>query len=114
MIFVILALVLLTFACLGIFLSRQFEVVQMYTSKSSTILFALILSIIIFFWDIGQSGSVIYSFGYVIGFVYLFTVPVSFIAVYLFNKSVSNLKEFSHAFFFSLIIVLISYLDYIN
>ena len=114
MIFVILALVLLTFACLGIFLSRPFEVVQVYTSKSYTTLFALILSIIIFFWDYGQSGAVIYSLGYVIGFVYLFTVPASLIAVYLFNKSISNLKDFSHAFFFSLVIILISFIDYIN
>ena len=113
MIFIILFLVLLTFACLGIFLSRQSELVKLYTSKSHTILFATILSIIIFFWDYGQNASVMHSLGYVIGFVLLFTVPASFIAVYLFNKSFSNSKEFFHALFFSLIIVLISYLDYV-
>ena len=113
MIFVILFLVLLTFACLGIFLSRQFELVELYTSKRHTIFFATILSIIIFSWDYGQNASVVHSLGYVIGFVFLFTVPVSFIAVYLFNKSISNLEDFCHALFFSLIIVMISFLDYV-
>jgi hypothetical protein len=113
MIFIILFLVLLTFACLGIFLSKQSVLVELYTSKSHTILFATILSIIIFFWDYGQNVSVMHSLGYVIGFIFLFTVPASFMAVYLFNKSFSNSKEFFHALFFSLIIVLISFLDYV-
>jgi hypothetical protein len=113
MIFLVLALILLTFSCLGIFLSRQYKAVALYTSKSHTILFTTILSIVIFFWDYGQNASVIHSLGYVIGFVFLFTAPVSFIAVYLFNKSISNLEDFSHAFFFSLIIVMISFLDYV-
>ena len=113
MIFLVLALILLTFACLGIFLSRQFEVIKLYTSRSHTLLFTSILTIIIFFWDYGQNASVVHSLGYVIGFVFLFTVPVSFIAVYLFNKSISNIDDFYHAFFFSLIIVMISFLDYV-
>ena len=111
MIFIALALVLFALSCIGILLSRKYKFIEIYTSKSHTILFALILSILVFSWRIEQNGSIAGSIGYVIGYIYAFSIPVSLSAVYLFNKSITNSKDFFHAFFFSLIIIFIFILD---
>tara|TARA_B110000008_G_C16409673_1_gene339259 strand:+ start:31 stop:387 length:357 start_codon:yes stop_codon:yes gene_type:complete len=109
----ILIVILLIFgiSCLGIFLTRKFKAIKNYTSKTSTILFLVFLSIFVFFWNFAENGNVAHSIGFVAGYVYLFTVPCAFFATVIMNKFKNNKKEFWHSWFFSLIpifIVLIS------
>tara|TARA_B100001057_G_scaffold384136_1_gene390540 strand:- start:292 stop:651 length:360 start_codon:yes stop_codon:yes gene_type:complete len=109
---IIVTILLLTGAsCLGIFLSRQNKSIKNFTNKNQTILFLAILSIIVFVWDIKEDGSVAHALGFVLGYVYLFSVPCSFIAVFLLNKFKNNPKEIWPSLFFSLIIICVVFIN---
>ena len=98
-------------SCLGIFLTRKYKTIKNYTSKTQLILFLAILTIFVFFWNLKEDGDVAYAIGFTIGYVYLFTVPSTFFAVFIMNKFKNNKKEFWNSWFFSLIpifIILIS------
>ena len=101
--YLIIILIIFGISCLGIFLARKFKVIKNYTSKISTILFLVILSIFVFFWNLVENGDVAFSIGFVAGYVYLFTIPCAFLATFIMNKFKNNKKEFWNSWFFSLI-----------
>ena len=104
-------LIITGISCLGIFLSRKYKTIKNISSKNQLILFLVILTIFVFFWNLKEDGDVAYAIGFTIGYVYLFTVPCSFLAVFIMNKFKNNKKEFWNSWFFSLIpifIILIS------
>jgi len=104
-------LVIVGISCLGIFLSRKNKIIKNYTSKSQLILFLVILTIFVFFWSLKNEGDMAYSIGFTIGYVYLFSIPCTFLSVFIMNKFKYNKKEFWNSWFFSLIpifIILIS------
>ena len=104
-------LIIVGISCLGIFLTRKYKTIKNYTSKTQLILFLAILTIFVFFWNLKEDGDVAYAIGFTIGYVYLFTVPSTFFAVFIMNKFKNNKKEFWNSCFFSLIpifIILIS------
>ena len=58
-----------------------------------------------------MDGNTATAVGFVTGFVYLFSIPCAFLAVFIMNKFKNNKKEFWNSWFFSLIpifIILIS------
>ncbi len=100
-------LIIVGISCLGIFLSRKYKTIKNYTSKTQLILFLAILTIFVFFWNLKEDGDVAYAIGFTIGYVYLFTIPSTFFAVFIMNKFKNNKKEFWNSWFFSLIPVFI-------
>ena len=110
-IFIILSLltvlIITGISCLGIFLTRKFKTIKNYTSKTPTILFLVILTIFVFFWNLGVDGNIATAVGFVTGFVYLFSIPCAFLAVFIMNKFKNNKKEFWNSWFFSLIPIFI-------
>tara|TARA_B100000579_G_C22698436_1_gene788580 strand:+ start:526 stop:885 length:360 start_codon:yes stop_codon:yes gene_type:complete len=108
---IILIIILTGASCLGIFLSRQNKSIKNFTSKNQTILFLAILSILVFIWDFQKDGNAANALGFVIGYVYLFSVPCSFIAVFLLNKFKNNPKEIWPSLFFSLIIISVVFIN---
>ena len=44
-----------------------------------------IITIFVFFWNLKEDGDVAYAIGFTIGYVYLFTVPSTFFAVFIMN-----------------------------
>ena len=98
-------------SCLGIFFTRKYKIIKKHTSKAQLILFLVILTIFVFFWNLKEDGDVAYAIGFTAGYVYLFTIPCAFLAVFIMNKFKNNKKEFWNSWFFSLIpifIILIS------
>ena len=88
-----------------------YKTIKNYTSKTQLILFLIILTIFVFFWNLKEDGDVAFAIGFAIGYVYLFTIPCTFLAVFIMNKFKNNKKEFWNSWFFSLIpifIILIS------
>ena len=100
-------LIIVGISCLGIFLTRKYKTIKNYTSKTQLILFLAILTIFVFFWNLKEDGDVAYAIGFTIGYVYLFTIPSTFFAVFIMNKFKNNKKEFWNSWFFSLIPVFI-------
>ena len=96
-------LIIVGISCLGIFLTRKYKTIKNYTSKTQLILFLIILTIFVFFWNLKEDGDVAYAIGFTIGYVYLFTIPCTFLAVFIMNKFKNNKKEFWNSWFFSLI-----------
>ena len=104
-------LIIVGISCLGIFLTRKYKTIKNYTSKTPTILFLVILTIFVFFWNLREDGNVAHAVGFTFGYVYLFTIPCTFLALFVMNKFKNNKKEFWNSWFFSLIpifIILIS------
>ncbi len=100
-------LVIVGISCLGIFLTRKYKTIKNYTSKNQLILFLAILTIFVFFWNLKEDGDVAFAIGYTIGYVYLFSIPCTFFAVFIMNKFKNNKKEFWNSWFFSLIPIFI-------
>ena len=104
-------LIIVGISCLGIFLSRKYKTIKNYTSKTQLIFYLAILTIFVFFWNLKEDCDVAYAIVFTIGYVYLFTIPSTFFAVFIMNKFKNNKKEFWNSWFFSLIpifIILIS------
>ena len=104
-------LVIFGTSCLGIFFTRKFKTIKNYTSKTPTILFLVILTIFVFFWNLREDGDFAHAIGFTLGYVYLFTIPCTFLALFVMNKFKNNKKEFWNSWFFSLMpifIILIS------
>ena len=101
----ILIFILTGASSLGIFLSRKNKSIKNFTGKNQTILFLAILSIFVFALDLQRGGDVAHALGYVVGYVYTFTLPCSFLAVFLMNKFKINSKEIWSSWFFSLTLV---------
>ena len=110
-IFIPAILILIAVSCLSIFISRKLKFFQKNTSKSQTILFLLILSVIAFYLDYNEVGSVMGAIGYVIGFVYLLPLPSSLIGVLIMNKFKINKDEYWNSLFSNLIIVFLVLLN---
>ena len=100
-------LIITGISCLGIFLSRKFKTITNYSSNNQLILFLAVLTIFVFFWNLKENGDAASAIGFTIGYVYLFTLPCSFLAVFIMNKFKNNKKEFWNSWFFSLIPVFI-------
>ena len=100
-------LIIVGISCLGIFLTRKYKTIKNYTSKTQLILFLVILTIFVFFWNLKEDGGVAHAIGFTIGYVYLFTIPCTFLAVFIMNKFKNNKKEFWNSWFFSLIPIFI-------
>ncbi len=100
-------LIITGISCLGIFLSRKYKSIKNYSSKNQLILFLVILTIFVFFWNLKEDGDAAYAIGFTIGYVYLFTIPCSFLAIFIMNKFNFSKKEFWNSWFFSLIPVFI-------
>ena len=101
------ALIIIVISCLGIFLTRKFKTIKNYTSKTPTILFLVILTIFVFFWNLREDGDIAHAVGFSAGYVYLFSIPCAFLAVFIMNKFKNNKKEFWNSWFFSLIPIFI-------
>ena len=103
-------LIIIGSSSLGIYFTRKFQKIKYYTSKTQTIIFLLILTILVFFWDFSEQGDIVNSIGFTIGYIYVFTIPCAFIALFVMNKFKYNKKEFWNSWFFALIPILILHL----
>ena len=103
-------LIIIGSSSLGIYFTRKFQKIKNYTSKTQTIIFLLILTILVFFRNFSEQGNVVNSIGFTIGYIYVFTIPCAFIALFAMNKFKYNKKEFWNSWFFALIPILILHL----
>ena len=106
-------LLLVGTSALGIFFARKNKAVKSFTSKKSTLLFVIILTVLAFFFSFTEQKDVGYSLGYTFGYVYLFSLPSATLGILFMNKFKFQKKEFWISWFFSLlwIFVLLIYQD---
>ena len=106
-------LLLVGTSALGIFFARKNKAVKNFTSKKSTLLFVIILTVLVFFFSFTEQKDVGYSLGYTFGYVYLFSLPSATLGILFMNKFKFQKKEFWISWFFSLlwIFVLLIYQD---
>jgi hypothetical protein len=106
----LISLVILT-SCLGIYLSKKYEVIGNLSSKRNTIILVSILNIIIFLilfergYNIG--GAIGSALGYVLGLPFTMGYVGTFIMRRVFKKNLITKKDYWSASFFSLIWVII-------
>ena len=97
-------------AALGIFFSRKSKNIKKFTSKTNTVIFLSLLSIIVFFLELSAGRSIAWSIGHTIGYVWLFSYPAAALGVLFMNKFKFKEKEIWPAWFFSLLLILIIFI----
>jgi hypothetical protein len=104
------SLVILT-SCLGIYLSKKYEVIGNLSSKRNTLILIVIFNLIVFFTQFQQTPNLIYSIffamGYVLGLPFTMGYVGTFVMKKLFKNHLITKKDYWSASFFSLIWVII-------
>tara|TARA_B110000196_G_C20793952_1_gene496882 strand:+ start:225 stop:590 length:366 start_codon:yes stop_codon:yes gene_type:complete len=100
--FVGVALLIAGTSALGIFISRKKKSVKNFTSKTSTLIFVTILTILAFFFTYANTKDIAYAVGGAFGYVFIWSVPCAVLGILFMNKFKLNKKEFWTSWFFSL------------
>ena len=112
--FIVIILILSGTGTLGIFLSRKSVNIKKITSKSSTIIFLILLSILAFFGELSLGRTVAWSFGHTLGYVWMFTFPTAALGVLFINRFKFKEKEIWPSWFFTLLWIIPLFIkDYI-
>ena len=106
----LISLVILT-SCLGIYLSKKYEVIGNLSSKRNTLILIVIFNLIVFFTQFQQTQNLVYSItfamGYVLGMPFTMGYVGTFVMKRILKSYLISKKDYWSASFFSLIWVII-------
>ncbi len=102
----LISLLILT-SCLGIYLSKKYEVVGNLSSKRNTLILLIILNLFVAFTQFQQTQNLVYSIGYTMGFVLGLPFTMGYVGTFIMKRVLKNhsisKKDYWSSSFFSLI-----------
>ena len=108
--FLIIILVVLT-SCLGIYLSKKYQIIGNLSSKRNTLILVIILNLFVVFAQFQHTQNLVYSITFAMGFVLGLQFTMGYIGTFVMKRVLKNnlmsKKDYWSSSFFSLIWVII-------
>jgi|688.fasta_scaffold406908_2 hypothetical protein len=102
----LISLVILT-SCLGIYLSKKYEVIGNLSSKRNTLILIVIFNLIVFFTQFQQTQNLVYSITFAMGYVLGMPFTMGYVGTFVMKRILKNYliskKDYWSSSFFSLI-----------